>query len=140
MSHDDFLKTISASLYKGARIQGIKIKILKVESEYELVRNGSPVKIIIDIIMILEDVRTDILFIFEAKTGVKRKKAEKQLQFHKSVLEHSRKRLSGVYSLNFDVVHSYYISEEYCKIVHLESGKEVSLFEFLNDPFSFLLA
>ena len=141
MSHEILLKQIQEALIKDAKLKKIKIKIIGIDQVVEGIYHNKRTEHFIDLILLLENRKRGVLFVFEVKTGSKEAKARKQLQAHKSLLLSSRNELAWVEDFDFDTVEIYWISEEQNRIVNMESQHEVAFNPtFLEDPFLFLCA
>jgi len=137
MSHEELLIQLADSLRENAKARRIRVEKLKIDGRYAVVRRGKITEIEIDVALIL-DVSFGVLFIFEAKTGVKEDRARKQLKSYKRFLLRSRDLL--FYVLEFNRVEGYWVSQEENRVVHIESGREIALPpDFLEDPCAFLL-
>ena len=123
--HDDIIETIKEAIRKQVRITFRKNYV------YNLDRD---VAFEIDLIVLLNQ----HLYIFEIKTGIRERKARKQLQIHKSGLKLLQNKLSAK-GLFFSEIKTFWVSWKEEKVVNTITNKETHLAEFLNNPLPFLL-
>lgn len=79
------------------------------------------------------------LILFEIKTGVKEKRARKQLAFHKKAFINSQKRCLPIKNIFFGKIKTFWVSYENKKIVNTKTNEEIEYTTFINDPLSFIL-
>ena len=139
MSHEELMEKIIHALKEGARLERVKIQFLRGNAKFIVVRKSSKVEIVVDVVLLLENVKSDTLFIFELKSGSKEKKAHKQLVAYSSLILASKEDIAMSEMIRFSRICSCWISEKENRIVIISEGKEQSLSEFFEFPFMFLL-
>lgn len=124
--HDEIIEEIKVAIIKTN-----KARIWK-NFNYSLYTNGEIYQI--DLVVLIDF----NLIIFEIKTGIKEKKARKQLEFHKKAFIEAQSKIKPIKNIQFSKIQIFWVTYEDEKIVNLETNEEMKYINFINDPLSFL--
>lgn len=122
---DELQKAIQSKLPKAVVLRSFKYKLTRKQKD----------PYVIDLAVLIDF----NLLLFETKTGVKERKALKQLTFHKEALLSIRDLLAISENLIFSEIKLFWITAKEGRIVNVDSNKEDYYLEFLQNPLPFIL-
>lgn len=79
------------------------------------------------------------IILFEIKSGIKERKARKQLLFHKKAFINSQNKGFPIRNVFFSEIKTFWVSYQNRKVVNTETNKAIEYTGFINNPLTFLL-